>query len=80
MMLDRERFLAAGSLRGRFVCGRTERRRGFCGATEKRRWTDLSAPAARLYHLEGQSRPQRLRELATPYDTWLFKEEHRSRR
>ena len=73
MMLERERFLSVGGLTGRFAAG---------GPYED---ADLAArlaaaaddkiyllPRTRLYHLEGQSRPKRLRELATPYDRWLF--------
>ena len=73
MMIDRERFLAAGGMAGRFAAG---------GPYED---ADLAArlttadgrnifllPRTRLYHLEGQSRSKRLRELATPYDAWLF--------
>ena len=38
------------------------------------------APRARLYHLEGQSRSAALRELAEPYNRWLFARRWSSRK
>jgi GT2 family glycosyltransferase len=80
MMLDRERFLAAGGFGGHFAAAGMFEDADFSARLTSRGGKIYLLPRTRLYHLEGQSRPRRLRELATPYDAWLFKQLRRGNR
>jgi GT2 family glycosyltransferase len=71
LMIDREAFLAAGGFAGVYAGG-TYEDVDLCGrlaALDRGNWL---LPHVQLYHLEGQSRPKRTRELALPYDDWLL--------
>jgi GT2 family glycosyltransferase len=73
-MLDRGPFLAAGGLSGDFVGGSECDDIDLCLRLRAAGGNVLLLPRARLYHLEGQSRPKRLRDLSRPYDEWLLRE------
>src|SRR6185295_20056634 len=80
MMVERDRFLAAGGLSGRFTAAGPYEDADLAARLAAEGGRVFLLPRTRLYHLEGQSRPRRLRELATPYDAWLFKQVKRSGR
>jgi GT2 family glycosyltransferase len=77
-MLDREQFLAVGGLSGDFVAGSECDDVDLCDRLRAVGWKVLLLPCTRLYHLEGQSRPKRLRDLARPYDAWVLKQRNLS--
>jgi GT2 family glycosyltransferase len=69
LMLGKGHFLEAGGFAGCFVSEFEDL--DLCARLAATGYAPAIAPNVYLYHLEVQSRPKRLRELAAPYDAWL---------
>jgi GT2 family glycosyltransferase len=77
MMVERDAFLDAGGFCDRFVDGEFEDV-DLCRRLKARGLRPQISREAQLYHLEGQSRPAKQRELAHPYNRWLLRHRIRS--
>ena len=78
MMVNRDAFVDVGGMCDQFVDGEYEDV-DLCRRLKARGLRCHIASGAQLYHLEGQSRPAKQRELAHPYNKWLFSHRIRSR-
>ena len=72
MMIDRDLFIAARGFAGGFVDGEFEDN-DLCARVKAMGRSVRIVPQAQLYHLEGQSRSAKQRDLALPYNAWLLK-------
>lgn len=70
LLISRERYLAAGGLRGQYVCGDYEDS-DLCLRLLQAGLENWYLPDVELYHLEGQSYAGRLRNRASRYNAWL---------
>jgi len=71
-MIDRQDFDAVGGFGGCFVDGEFEDVDLCLRLRRDKGLISCLASSVQLYHLEGQSRPAKRRELAMGYNTWLL--------